>query len=125
MTVLAEVIPDAKSLSRADKLRLIQVLAEELATDEAADMQADHAYAVWSPDHAFDAADVMLKNARRPGPLMTLPAVRFPFIIRDRAVGSASLAPMMPLTLTGTQTNPVSALLDTGAAVNVQWPDAL
>jgi hypothetical protein len=61
MAALAELIPDAKSLSRNDKLRLIKVLAEELATDEAAGMQAGQSYAVWSPDHAFDAADVMLK----------------------------------------------------------------
>ncbi len=50
---------------------------------------------------------------------MTLPSIRFPLISRDPALGSASLAPMMPFTLKGTQPVPVSALLDTGAAVNV------
>lgn len=60
MSMLAELIPEAKSLSRADKLRLIQLLAEELAENEG--IEADQSYAVWSPDRAFDAADVMLRT---------------------------------------------------------------
>jgi hypothetical protein len=60
MTVLAELIPEAKSLCRADKLRLIQLLAEDLAGDESG-VEANRTYAVWSPDRAFDAADVMLR----------------------------------------------------------------
>jgi hypothetical protein len=61
MAVLAELIPEARSLSRVDKLRLIQILAEELAGDEGTDIKANHSYAVWSPDSAFEAADVMLR----------------------------------------------------------------
>ena len=61
MSVLAELIPEAKSLSRVDKLRLIQLLAEELAGDEGGVIEASQSYAVWSPDRAFDAADVMLR----------------------------------------------------------------
>jgi hypothetical protein len=61
MSALAELIPQAKSLSRVDKLRLIQLLAEELATDEGAPIKANQSYPVWSPDSAFDAADVMLQ----------------------------------------------------------------
>ena len=61
MSVLAELIPEAKSLSRVDKLRLIQLLAEELAGDEGGDIKANQSYAVWSPDQAFSAADVMLR----------------------------------------------------------------
>lgn len=61
MTALAELIPEAKSLSRVDKLRLIQLLAEELASDEGSDIKGDQSYAVWSPDSAFSAADVMLQ----------------------------------------------------------------
>ena len=41
MSVLAELIPEAKSLSRVDKLRLIQILAEELAVDEGGDIKAN------------------------------------------------------------------------------------
>jgi hypothetical protein len=44
---------------------------------------------------------------------------QFPFIARDPALGSASLIPMTPITLQATQGLAVSALLDTGAAVNV------
>lgn len=61
MSVLAELIPEAKSLSRVDKLRLIQILAEELAGDESSDLKANRSYAVWSPDSAFKAADTMLE----------------------------------------------------------------
>ena len=50
---------------------------------------------------------------------MSGPATQFPFVARDPALGSASLAPMMPITLNGPQSLTVSALLDTGAAVNV------
>jgi hypothetical protein len=47
------------------------------------------------------------------------PAEQFRFTARDPALGSASLAPMMPITLEGAQSLTVTALLDTGAAVNV------
>ena len=67
MSKLAELIPDAKSLSRVDKLRLIQLLAEELASDEGTDIKANQSYAVWSPDSAFNAADVMLKALANEG----------------------------------------------------------
>ena len=59
-TVLAEVMPEVKSLSRADKLRLIQLVAEELALVEQAGIEADQSYPVWSPESAFSAADAML-----------------------------------------------------------------
>jgi hypothetical protein len=62
MSALAELIPQAKSLSRVDKLRLIQLLAEELASDEGAAIKANQSYPVWSPDSAFNAADVMLQS---------------------------------------------------------------
>ncbi len=61
MSVLAELIPETKALSRADKLRLIQLLADELAHDEGDDMKANQSYAIWSPDAAYNAADVMLQ----------------------------------------------------------------
>ena len=67
MSDLAELIPGAKSLSRVDKLRLIQVLAEELAGDEGSGIEANQSYAVWSPDRAFDAADVMLRVLAKEG----------------------------------------------------------
>ena len=60
-------IPEAKSLSRIDKLRLIQVLAEDLAGDEIREIKANQSYAVWSPDSAFTAADVMLRALANEG----------------------------------------------------------
>ena len=61
MSVLAAVIPEAKSLSRAGKLRLIQALAEDLAGDESIAVEPDRSYAVWSPESAFSAAEVILR----------------------------------------------------------------
>lgn len=50
---------------------------------------------------------------------MTLPAQSFRYVPRDSAAGNASLAPMLPLTLTGSQSVSTSGLVDSGAAVNV------
>jgi hypothetical protein len=50
---------------------------------------------------------------------MTEVGQRFPFVMREPAVGSASLLPMLPVTLTATKSTAVLALLDTGATVNV------
>ena len=50
---------------------------------------------------------------------MKPPAEQFPYIPRDPALGNASLAPMLPLTLIGPQNAPTSGLLDSGAAINV------
>ncbi len=44
---------------------------------------------------------------------------QFPFVARAAELGAASLAPMLPLTLVAARSVAVSALLDTGAAVNV------
>jgi hypothetical protein len=44
-------------------LRLIQVLAEELAlAEEAFPFEANRAYPLWSPDHAYQAAAVLLQE---------------------------------------------------------------
>lgn len=59
---LVEVLPGVHSLSRTDKFRLIQLLAEELAEAETASLiEPNRSYPVWSPDRAFDAATVMLQ----------------------------------------------------------------
>jgi len=62
MSDLADLIPKANSPSPTDKLRLIQLLAEELAVDEGGGIQANQSYVTWSPDRAFDAADIMLRT---------------------------------------------------------------
>ncbi len=44
---------------------------------------------------------------------------QFPYVVRDPSLGAASLAPMLPLTLIGSQQVPTVGLVDSGAAVNV------
>ncbi len=66
MSALADLIPTAKALSRTDKVRLIRLLADELAAADDADdaeaaIPADQAYPVWSPDRAHAAAAVLLQ----------------------------------------------------------------
>jgi hypothetical protein len=68
---LAEVMPSVFSLSRSDKLRLIQLLAVDLAEAEVPPtIVAGQSYPLWSPEQAFDAAAVLLRalDAERSGP---------------------------------------------------------
>jgi hypothetical protein len=59
---LVELLPTVRSLSRQDKLRLIQLLAGELAQAEESDpIPAGQYYPLWSPDRAYDAAAVVLR----------------------------------------------------------------
>lgn len=50
---------------------------------------------------------------------MTTSAEQFPYVPRDPALGNASLAPMLPLTLIGLQHIPTHGLVDSGAAIDV------
>jgi hypothetical protein len=50
---------------------------------------------------------------------MSAPAEQFPYVPRDPTLGSASLAPLLPLTLIGQQSIETTGLVDSGAAVNV------
>jgi hypothetical protein len=50
---------------------------------------------------------------------MTGARLQFPFVMRERQFGAASLVPMLPLTLAATRSVAASGLLDTGATVNV------
>lgn len=62
---LVELLPNIHSLPRADKLRLIQLLAQELAEAETSPLlEAGTEYAVWSPDRAFTAAETLLETLR-------------------------------------------------------------
>ena len=62
---LVELLPDIQSLPRADKLRLIRLLAEELEESEAPTLLVSgQEYPVWSPDHAFGAAETLLEVLR-------------------------------------------------------------
>lgn len=61
---LAELLPDITSLSRVEKLRLIQLLAQELAEGEDRGIEAGRSYPVWSPDQSFAAAETLLQTLR-------------------------------------------------------------
>jgi hypothetical protein len=50
---------------------------------------------------------------------MSAAAQSFPYVPRDPSLGHASLAPMLPLTLIGSQPIATSGLVDSGAAINV------
>ena len=58
---LAEVLPEVQTLSRLDKIRLIQILAQELERDEGELIEPGRSYPLWSPDRAFTAADALLQ----------------------------------------------------------------
>lgn len=57
---LAEVLPEVQSLTRLDKIRLIQFLALELERDDRI-IEPGLSYPVWSPDKAYSAAATLLK----------------------------------------------------------------
>lgn len=58
--LLAEVLPEVRTLSRLDKIRLIQLLAQELER-EGGLIEPGRSYPVWSPDRAFTAAAALLQ----------------------------------------------------------------
>jgi hypothetical protein len=57
---LADVLPEVQSLSRLDKLRLIQFLAQDLEREDGL-IEPGRSYPVWSPDRAFTAAAALLQ----------------------------------------------------------------
>ena len=58
---LVEVLPEVQSLSRLDKIRLIQFLARELEQDDDGLIEPGRSYPVWSPDRAYTAAAALLQ----------------------------------------------------------------
>ncbi len=59
---LNELLPSLQALPRADKLRLIQVLAADVASEDGiAPADAARTYPVWSPHEAFDGAATLLR----------------------------------------------------------------
>lgn len=57
---LNELAPLLSSLDRADKLRVMQLLIQELAKEEDA-LLSGNAYPIWSPYGSFEAANVLLE----------------------------------------------------------------
>jgi len=58
---LTEMLLEVRSLSRLDKIRLIQFLAQELEPDESDLIEPGRSYPVWSPNSAFTAAAALLQ----------------------------------------------------------------
>jgi hypothetical protein len=59
---LTELLPSVRSLSHPDKVRLLGVIAEELAREEGLpEIRAGASYPIWSPYGAFDAAKTLLE----------------------------------------------------------------
>lgn len=58
---LAQVLPEVQSLSRTEKIRLIQFLAQELERDDSTMIEPGQSYPIWSPDYAFSAANALMQ----------------------------------------------------------------
>ena len=59
---LAELLPALHGLPRADKLRVIQLLATDVAREEGVEVAAaDKPYPIWSPYDAFGSAATLLR----------------------------------------------------------------
>ena len=60
--LLNELLPTLQTMSRTDKLRLLQFLVFELAQEENIEwLEPNVAYPIWTPYNAFEAADTLLK----------------------------------------------------------------
>ena len=66
--VSVELLNTLRTLNRAEKLHILQVLVSELAQEEATLLRPGLAYPVWSPHDAHEAADAMLKMLQAPEP---------------------------------------------------------
>ena len=57
-----ELLTELRQLSHSDKLRVVQLLVNELAAEEGPTILPDQDYEIWSPYDAFEAAQA-LKDA--------------------------------------------------------------
>jgi hypothetical protein len=63
---LTELLPALQALSRADRLRLLQLLVDGLAREEGIpQLEADKSYPVWTPYQAQDAAVTLMDTLNR------------------------------------------------------------
>ena len=59
---LTELLPTVHSLARSEKLRLIQILATDVASEEAVSLDlTDKTVPIWSPHDAFEGAATLLR----------------------------------------------------------------
>lgn len=63
---LTEVQSSVKTLSRFEKLRLIQFIVSELSIEEGDTMLKNgETYPIWSPYNAFEAADTLYNELKK------------------------------------------------------------
>ena len=59
---LSELPPAIRALERADKLRLMQLLAADVAREDTVELDiADQTVPIWSPHDAFEGAAALLR----------------------------------------------------------------
>ena len=59
---LIELLTSARTLCRADRIRLVQYLVADLAREEGVtSLEEGTAYPIWTPLHSFEAASTMLE----------------------------------------------------------------
>jgi hypothetical protein len=64
---LVELLTSARTLCRADRIRLVQYLVADLAREEGVTpLEEGAAYLISTPLHAFEAASSMLEALRKP-----------------------------------------------------------
>ena len=64
---LPELPPSIRSLTRADKLRLIQLLAADMAREDGIEREvSDQTVPIWSPHEAFQGAATLLRAIDQP-----------------------------------------------------------
>ena len=56
---LTELLPSLKQLNRFEKMRVVQILIDEIASEEAAYFDPGEQYEVWSPYESYEAAAVL------------------------------------------------------------------
>lgn len=57
---LADLLPKLESLPRAEKVRLVHLLVEDLTREDRTTLTAAE-YPIWTPVNAFGAADTLLR----------------------------------------------------------------
>jgi hypothetical protein len=61
-------LPTLRALQREEKLFIIQFLVSELSQQEGMGLLSNVPYPVWSPMHAYDAANTLLQLLNEPEP---------------------------------------------------------
>ena len=66
--ISVELLTTLRTLSRGEKLHILQVLVSELAQEEAQLLRPGGTYPIWSPYDVYEAADTLLTMLNAPEP---------------------------------------------------------